>query len=95
MMTFLRDLDIENEKDETGKVIALRDTYSFRHRFASALQSTQHMPDSTAERRRYLCGHAGRDVHERTYLDHPPRLTKPILDAALIDPTEACGANVA
>jgi integrase len=85
-MAFLRDIGIENEIDpDTGRVTALRDTYGWRHRFASRLQDTSHIEGSTPERRRFMTGHAAPDVHEKVYLQHPPEKTKPIINA-LPDP---------
>lgn len=86
IMAFLRDVGIENEIDrDTGRVTALRDSYGWRHRFASRLQDTTHVEGSTPERRRFITGHLGRDVHENVYLEHPPAKTKPIIDT-LPDP---------
>ncbi len=87
-MEFLRGgIGIENETDpDTGRVTALRDSYSWRHRFASRLQDTTHVEGSTPERRRFLTGHAAPDEHERRYLEHRPTKTKAIIDA-LLDPT--------
>jgi hypothetical protein len=87
IMRFLRGIGIKNEIDpDTGRVTALRDSYGWRHRFVSALQDTTHIDGSTPERRRYIAGHAGKDVHEKVYLEHPPAKTKPIIHA-LPDPT--------
>ncbi|HEV2188610.1 MAG TPA: hypothetical protein VGR70_15475 [Stellaceae bacterium] len=95
LMRFLRDLGIVNQIDpDTGKTVALRDNYGWRHRFASLLQDTSTIPGSTQERRRYMCGHAGKDVHEKTYLDHEVPKVKLILDA-LPDPLKLCTTDQA
>jgi hypothetical protein len=62
---------------------ALRDSYSWRHRFASQLEDmTKLKPD----RQRFMTGHAAPDVHGKVYLKHPPAKLKPFIDA-LPDPT--------
>jgi hypothetical protein len=77
IMAFLRGIGIKNETDpDTGTTTALRDSYSWRHRFASQLQDTGHIRGSTPERRRFITGHAGSDVHENVYLKHPPAKLK-------------------
>jgi len=88
IMKFLRDIGIENEIDpKTEKVIALRDSYSWRHRFASKLEN---MPRLKPDRQRYMTGHAPPDVHGRVYLEHPPKKLKPFIDA-IPDPSLAQG----
>lgn len=73
IMKFLRRIGIVNEVDpETGRVTALRDSYSWRQR----------KPD----RQRFMTGHAAPDVHGKVYLKHPPAKLKPFIDA-LPDPT--------
>lgn len=83
-MRFLRRLGIENEVDpDTGKVIGLRDSYSWRHRFATQLED---MSELKPDRQRFMTGHSAPDVHGRIYLDHSPAKLKPFIDA-LPDPT--------
>lgn len=95
IMKFIRGQGIENITDpETGRVTALQDSYSWRHRFASKLESIASVIDpntgkeiaNKSDRQRYLTGHAGKDVHSRVYLEHPPRETRHIIDA-IPDPT--------
>jgi hypothetical protein len=85
-MKFLRGIGIENEIDPArGKVIGLRDSYSWRHRFASQLEDMSRLkPD----RQRFMTGHAAPDVHGKVYLKHPPRKLKPFINK-LPDPTFA------
>jgi integrase len=84
IMKFLRGIGIVNEADpETGKVTALRDSYSWRHRFASQLEDMSRLkPD----RQRFMTGHAAPDVHGKVYLKHPPMKLKPFINK-LPDPT--------
>jgi hypothetical protein len=95
IMRFIRGCGIENVTDpDTGTVIELRDSYSWRHRFASKLESIAIVKDpatgkeiaNKSDRQRYLCGHAGKDVHGKVYLEHLPRETLHIIDA-IRDPT--------
>ncbi|HWB50957.1 MAG TPA: hypothetical protein VG651_17735 [Stellaceae bacterium] len=84
IMRFLRGIGIQNEIDpKTGKVIALRDSYGWRHRFATQLEN---MPRLKPDRQRYMTGHAAPDVHGRVYLEHPPKKLKSFIDA-ISDPT--------
>jgi integrase len=84
IMKFLRGIGIENEIDpETGRVTALRDSYSWRHRFASQLED---MPKLKPDRQRFMTGHAAPDVHGKVYLKHPPTKLKPFINK-LPDPT--------
>jgi hypothetical protein len=81
-MGFLRGVGIANETDpDTSEVIALRDSYCWRHRFITALQQTNRIEGSTPEWRRYMSGHRGKDIHENVYTDNPPAVLKPIIDA--------------
>lgn len=78
IMKFLRGIGIMNEVDpETGKVTALRDSYSWRHRFASQLED---MPKLKPDRQRFMTGHAAPDVHGKVYLKHPPKKLKPFIN---------------
>ncbi|HWB48349.1 MAG TPA: DUF6538 domain-containing protein [Stellaceae bacterium] len=78
IMKFLRGIGIKNETDpETGRVTALRDSYSWRHRFASQLED---MPKLKPDRQRFMTGHAAPDVHGKVYLKHPPRKLKPFIN---------------
>jgi len=83
-MKFLRGIGIENEKDPaTGKVTGLRDSCSWRHRFASQLEDMSRLkPD----RQRFMTGHTAPDMHGKVYLKHPPRKLKPFINK-LPDPT--------
>jgi len=83
-MKFLRGIGIENEKDPaTGKVTGLRDSCSWRHRFASQLEDMSRLkPD----RQRFMTGHTAPDTHGKVYLKHPPRKLKPFINK-LPDPT--------
>jgi len=86
IMKFLRGIGIENEIDpKTGKVTALRDSYGWRHRFATQLED---MPRLKPDRQRYMTGHAAPDVHGKVYLEHPPKKLKPFIDK-LPDPSRA------
>jgi hypothetical protein len=90
IMAFIRGCGIENVTDpETDKVIVLKDSYSWRKRFASRLENIKEVIDpatsqpiaNKSDRQRYLCGHAAIDVHGKVYLDHPPTETRHIIDA--------------
>jgi integrase len=84
IMKFLRGIGIKNEVDpENGKVTALRDSYSWRHRFASQLED---MPRLKPDRQRFMTGHAAPDVHGKVYLKHPPAKLYPFIKK-LCDPT--------
>jgi hypothetical protein len=80
MVDWLRSIGIANQTDpETDKLMALYDSYNWRHWLATKLQTIA--ASATPERRRYLTGHAGVDVHENIYLAHPPEELKPYIDA--------------
>jgi hypothetical protein len=90
IMKFIRGCGILNTTDPaTGKVTALKDSYSWRKRFASRLENIVEVIDRATgqkignkpDRQRYLCGHAAVDVHGKIYLEHPPTETRHIIDA--------------
>lgn len=91
MVAFLRGIGIEDKLDpetitidpktgkKTGKVVEKYDSYNWRHYLATKLQIVA--ASTTKERRRFMTGHAGRDVHENIYVEHPPADLKPYIDA--------------
>jgi hypothetical protein len=89
IMDFIRSCGIENEKDpETGVVIKLKDSYSWRHRLISALETiafvnhpiTGEQIANKHNRQLYLSGHASSAINGKVYAEHPPRETLHIIN---------------
>ena len=76
-------------RDIVGITDSNKQLNGWRKRYTNQIEDMK-TPDGgklvSADRQRYLCGHAPRDVHAKNYLKHPARETKPIIDR-LIDPT--------
>ena len=64
-------------------MIGLRDSYSFRHRFATQLEG---LPKLKSDRQCFMTGHVAPDTHGRVYLEHLPKKLKPFI-GKLPDPT--------
>lgn len=81
LMEHIRRLVIENVTNEDGQVEGHKQFKSWRTRFCSLLENL-----TTADRARYLAGHAPRDVHSRHYLEHELRDLAQAING-LADPT--------
>lgn len=90
ILDFIRQAGIDNVTDpDTGEIIVRKDSYSWRKRFVSRLESIPFVrhPVTGVEiankmsRQRYLSGHAGQGTNERAYAEHPVAETIHIVNA--------------